>query len=209
MIIVDDPLPLAPLTERLVTILCGPAGVGKNTQLNIIRKAMPHLHLAVSMTTRERAPKEVHGEDRYFVTVPEFKMNIARKKFLEYEEIHGNFYGTLHEEFTGDRPIICEIDISGAAKLKMLLHKVLIIYLKPPSMEELRDRLEKRDRESKEKIARRLIHAAKEEYLVASGQAKVDHTIVNEDKLATARKIMEWMLTREPALAGMQNNQYA
>jgi len=149
-------------------VFSAPSGSGKTT---IVRELLKRdLDLEFSISAASRAPRghEVHGKDYYFLSADEFRAKIAEDAFLEWEEVYpDNFYGTLKSEvdriWADGKHVIFDIDVIGGLNIKKQFgDKCLSIFVKPPSIEELRKRLEGRDTETEEKINMRIAKAEKE-----------------------------------------------
>ena len=150
-------------------IFSAPSGSGKTTIVRYLL-AQPELNLAfsVSATSRRRRGKEKHGEHYYFMTVSEFKKHIKQDDFLEWEEVYrDNFYGTLKKEverlWAEGKNVIFDIDVAGGLRIKKKFPKeTLAVFVKPPSVDELKIRLKKRSTESDNKINMRIAKASVE-----------------------------------------------
>jgi guanylate kinase len=150
-------------------VFSAPSGSGKTT---IVRYLLdqPDLNLAfsVSATSRPRRPREKHGEHYYFMTISEFKKHIRNEDFLEWEEVYrDNFYGTLKSEverlWAEGKNVIFDIDVVGGLRIKKKYpDQTLAVFVKPPSVDELKIRLKKRSTESDEKINMRIAKASVE-----------------------------------------------
>lgn len=150
-------------------VFSAPSGSGKTT---IVRHllAQPELNLAfsVSATSRPRRPREKHGEHYYFMSVSQFKQHIRNEDFLEWEEVYrDNFYGTLKSEverlWAEGRNVIFDIDVAGGLRIKRKYpDRTLAVFVKPPSVDELKIRLKKRSTESDDKINMRIAKASVE-----------------------------------------------
>lgn len=181
------------MKEGKLIVFSAPSGSGKTT---IVRHllAQPELNLAfsVSATSRPRRPREKHGEHYYFMTISEFKKHIRDGDFLEWEEVYrDNFYGTLKSEverlWKEGKNVIFDIDVSGGLRIKKKFpEQTLAVFVKPPSVDELKIRLKKRSTESDDKINMRIAKASVE--LATAPQ--FDHIIKNYD-LDTALKESE------------------
>lgn len=187
-------------------IFSAPSGSGKTT---IVRHllAQPELNLAfsVSATSRARRGKEKNGEHYYFMTLSEFKKHIKNDDFLEWEEVYrDNFYGTLKSEverlWAEGKNVIFDIDVAGGLRIKKKYPKeTLAVFVKPPSVDELKIRLKKRSTESDEKINMRIAKASVE--LATAPQ--FDKVIKNYDlevALDEAHKIVAEYLGVEPSI---------
>lgn len=165
-------------------VFSAPSGSGKTT---IVRHllAQPDLPLDFSVSATSRSPRahEVHGKDYYFMTLSQFKQHIKNDDFLEWEEVYrDNFYGTLKSEveriWKSGKHVIFDIDVVGGLDIKQLYPtQTLAVFVKPPSVEELKIRLKKRESESDEKINMRVAKASIE--LATAPQ--FDHIIINNE----------------------------
>jgi len=165
----------------LLIVLSGPAGVGKDTLIDQWQMVAPNVRRLVTYTTRPQARTERHGLDYYFVTEEEFKAMIAEGAFLEYAEVHGNWYGTplqkMEELRDAGRDVVLRIDVQGAMQVRERYPEAILIFVAPPSLEELEKRLRKRGRDDEEAIQLRLQNAREEmEYI-----PQYDYLIVNDD----------------------------
>ncbi|MBD5163559.1 MAG: guanylate kinase [Bacteroidales bacterium] len=171
-----------------IIVIAAPSGCGKSTIINaILQEGDLNLGFSVSATTRSPREGEVHGVNYYFLTEEAFRDAIADGQFVEYEEVYpGRFYGTLRSEI--DRitdqghNIILDLDVNGALGVKSLYGaQAMTVFIQPPSLEELRNRLESRGTEKPEVIDERIDRA---EYELSKAPA-FDRIIVNDD-LSTA-----------------------
>jgi guanylate kinase len=152
--------------------------VGKGTLIKGLLERTPGLQLAVSATTRHPRDSEVNGVDYHFLSGEDFDRRVARGEFLEHAEYAGNRYGTLKSEL--GRPaqgIVLEIDVQGARQVRERLPDAKLVFIEPPSFEDLKRRLAARASDQPEQIERRL--AAARDELSAAGE--FDHRIVNDD----------------------------
>lgn len=161
----------------LVIVLSGPSGVGKDCVLERFVKECPEVSRCVTVTTRQKRANEIPGTDYVFVSAQEFKQMIEAGGFLEYAEVHGNFYGTpkpwVVERMAAGLDSVLKIDVQGGIAVKSQIPEAVMIFLVPPSLEELEKRLRNRCTDSDEDIALRLVNAGTElkhishyEYLV-------------------------------------------
>lgn len=171
-----------------LTVLSGPSGVGKDSVIDFVRSQPHRFWLSVSVTTRPQRDYEVHGEHYFFVTDAEFDQLIADGELLEWAEFAGNRYGTPRSEvqrrLAAGTPVLLKIDIQGARQVRRQMPEAQLVFLAPPSREELERRLHGRGTDSPEVIAKRLEHARDE----LTAQTEFDLTIVNDavDHAATA-----------------------
>jgi guanylate kinase len=165
--------------DARLTVLSGPSGVGKGTVVAGLRKKRPDIWLSVSVTTRSPRPGEVDGREYHFVSEEAFDRMIARGELLEWAAFAGHRYGTPREpvaqRLASGVPVLLEIDIEGARQVRRAVPDALLVFLAPPSWDELVRRLSGRGTEPPEVIARRLELAASE---IEAGK-EFDITLVN------------------------------
>lgn len=162
-------------------VVAAPSGAGKTSLVAATLKAMPSVKLSVSHTTRPMRNGEADGKDYHFIDQQGFQQLIAEDKFVEYAEVFGNFYGTskmaLQEPLQSGHDIILEIDWQGALLIKKAFPDAIRVFILPPSIEELRDRLENRGKDSTDVIERRMIEARDQ----ISHYNEFDYLIVNDN----------------------------
>ena len=168
-------------SKGLLIVVSGPSGAGKDTICNKVVEEMKDTKISVSMTSREPRGKEIDGVEYYFVSKEEFEARIENNEFLEYAVVHNNHYygtpkGKIEEDLNNGKNIILVIDIQGALKVKEKVLEALFIFIMPPSMEELKDRLIKRQTESKKKILERF----KTAYNEINEYTKYNYVVVND-----------------------------
>jgi guanylate kinase len=185
---------------RLI-VLSGPSGVGKDTVLHELRTLDPSLRYSVSYTTREPRPGEVDGVAYSFVDEDTFRAMAERGEFLEWAEVHGHLYGTsearVKEALERGEDIVLKIDVQGAAWIRPRVAGAVLIFLLPPSEEELRRRLVARDTEDHASVELRVRNAVAE---LADGAA-YDHRVVNDDVRRAAEEILDIVLRRRAGTA--------
>jgi len=178
---------------RLV-VLAGPTAVGKGTVSAYIRENYPDVHLSVSATTRAPRPGEVHGVNYYFVSDADFDQLIETGQMLETATVHNAFrYGTprapLDEALAAGKSVLLEIDLQGARSVRQVMPEAVLVFLLPPTWEELVRRLIGRGTENIAEQQRRLETAKVE----LAAQNEFDHRIVNSDVSAAAREVVDLM----------------
>jgi guanylate kinase len=181
------------MTNQLI-VLAGPTAVGKGTVVKYILEHYPNVHLSVSATTRAPRPGEVEGESYYFLTHEQFDEMIAAGDMLEYAVVHGqNKYGTPKQPvvaaLAAGRQVILEIDIQGARQVKKAWPEAKLVFIAPPSWEELVSRLKGRGTETAEEQARRLETAK----LELSAQDEFDYVVINDEVARCASEVVDLM----------------
>lgn len=168
-------------------VITAPSGAGKTTLVKMLLETVDNLQFSISACTRTKRENEVDGKDYYFLTPDKFKSRIAQDDFIEWEEVYTDmFYGTLKSEveriWRKDKTVVFDIDVVGAVNIKKeLKEKVLTIFIKPPSKEELYNRLKGRGTETEETITKRYDKSV----LELAFEHKFDEVIIN-DNLAEA-----------------------
>ena len=163
-----------------VFMISAPSGAGKSSLVNALLKKYPDIHLSISCTTRPARPGEEHGREYHFVSVEEFSKWREHNNLLEWAEVHGNFYGTprpfVEEKIRNGENILLEIDWQGARQVRKQFPDIIDIFILPPSIEELENRLKNRGQDSDTVISRRLLAASSEiahadefEYVIING----------------------------------------
>jgi guanylate kinase len=190
---------VAPAAERTggprLTVLSGPSGVGKSTVVAHLRRSHPQVWLSVSATTRKPRPSESHGVEYSFVTDDEFDRLVAEGELLEWAEFAGHRYGTprqpVLERLASGVPVLLEIDLAGARQIRARMPEALLVFLKPPSWEELVRRLVGRGTEAGDVIDARLALARAE----LAAEHEFDVTLVNTSIRAVCHELLALMGT--------------
>ena len=164
-----------------VFVITGPSGVGKGTLIRGLRERIPQLELSVSATTRAPRPGERDGVDYHFLSDEEFDTHLQRGDFVEHARYAGSRYGTLRSEL--DRrladgvPVALEIEVQGARQIRQALPEAVQVFIAPPSLEVLRERLLGRGTDPSRDVTARLAMAEKE----LEAQDEFAHVVVNDD----------------------------
>ena len=181
---------------KLIYTISAPSGTGKSTLCKAIQKEIPELSFSVSYTTRLQRDNEINGVDYHFISHSKFQSMIDKQQFAEYEDVHGQFYGTLKSSLDNSmikgNPLLLELDVKGAMSVKELYpEQTLSIFVKPPSEEVLRLRLEKRGTDDKALIKKRLTRIHMElEY-----GKMFDVSFINDDLEMAIKELKHIILT--------------
>lgn len=177
------------MKKGLLTVVSGASGTGKGTVCKKLLADMPELYYSISATTRQPRKGETDGVEYFFISQEEFKNWIAEEKFLEYAEVYGNFYGTplhkIEERLNRGENVLLEIDTQGALNVMKKCPEGVYIFLLPPSLDELKNRIKNRGTESPETLERRF-NSAKSEIEVGK---KYQYVVVNDSVDKAAEKI--------------------
>ena len=178
----------------MLVVISAPSGAGKTTIARAMMKHIPSLTFSVSATTRPKRSGEIEGNDYYFLTPEEFKRRVAAGEFVEWEEMYGYCYGTLKSEVEGaleaGRNVMFDIDVNGGLSIKRHYPEAVLIFIVPPSIRVLRERLVKRRTENTETLQKRLDRVPME---MEKGK-QFDYQVVNdvlEQAIAAVEKIVE------------------
>ena len=180
--------------KGLLIVVSGPSGAGKDTICHKLIKENSNIWMSVSMTTRKPRPLEKDGVDYFFVSSEEFENKIKDNTFLEYASYNDNYYGTpkdkVEEKLNEGKDVILVIDINGAINIKKIIPSALFIFIMPPDMETLKNRLIGRKTESKDKVVQRFITA----YNEVNNYKKYNYVVVNdkvEDAVNKVKSIIQ------------------
>ena len=193
----------APTSDQILFCLIGPSGAGKGALgTKLLTEFADRLGVSISATTREPRKGELEGAHYFFVDQAEFERQVAAGDFLEWEQVHGNLYGTLRsqveQQFKDGRSLLFDIDIRGAFSIKRHYpEQTVIVLILPPSIEELSRRITGRSPISVSELEHRLKTAAREIELIREGWQSIDYYLINEDLVRseeTIRSILvaEW-----------------
>jgi guanylate kinase len=176
--------------KGVLTVVSAPSGCGKGTVIKLLRE-MTEIYYSVSMTTRKPRDEDIPGVSYFFTDRENFKKIADNGGMLEYAEYAGNFYGTpkapIEEQLAAGKNVLLEIEVKGAMQIKKLMPAALLVFIMPPSGEELRRRLTGRGTDDPETIERRMKIAESE----MAEADKYDKIIVNDDAERAARELAE------------------
>lgn len=168
------------MKKGIFIVISGPSGVGKNTIADILVKRGYGIY-SVSVTTRSKRPTEEEGKDYFFVSKREFEEKIDRGEFLEYAKYNDNYYGTLKSFVLGNMEkgtnVIAVVEIQGGMNIERIFPDAVLIFIVPPSMEILEERLRKRNTDSEEDIRWRMENSKRE----MKYKSRYDYVVINDD----------------------------
>jgi len=167
--------------KSLIVVISAPSGAGKTTLCKRLLQNSPSFTCSVSFTTRHPRKNEIEGVDYYFVSPTEFQKMIEDRKFVEWAKVHEQLYGTsanlLNKAIEAEKDVVLEVDVKGGTQIKKNYPQAVLIFLLPPSWQELEKRLKSRRTEDYERVKERIIQAKKEiEYA-----PYYDYLIINDD----------------------------
>jgi len=169
-----------PVGAGTLFVISAPSGAGKTTIIKAVMPRFPNLNYSISHTTRQPRPGEVHGKDYFFVAPGDFKAMVEAGQMLEWAEVHGNCYGTakafVMEKLAGGESILLDIDVQGAGQVMRSDLAMTSIFIMPPCLDALEERLRARGTDSAEVIRRRLDNAKQE----IEQRFAYDHVVVND-----------------------------
>ena len=175
-------------------VISGPSGAGKGTLRERALDDIKDLVYSISCTTRKPREGEIDGVQYRFITHEKFKEDIEKNLFLEYAHVHADFYGTLKadvmKELEAGKSVLLEIDVQGALQVREKISDSILIFIAPPSIEELEKRLRDRHTETEENLKLRLNNARKELEL----KDKYDYVVVNDDLEIASRELRDLIL---------------
>jgi guanylate kinase len=167
--------------QGLLIVLSGPSGVGKDAAIHRLKEQGLNIHYVVTATTRAPRDDERDGIDYHFLSKEQFEHRIAQGEFLEWSWVHGNLYGPpvgqVRDKLADGHDVLLKIDVQGAAKVKQRVRDAVFIYLAPPSLRQLVERLRARGSESPQELELRIANAYREMESLPS----YDYVVVNED----------------------------
>ncbi|WP_024614596.1 guanylate kinase [Clostridium sp. Ade.TY] len=191
--------------KGVLLVISGPSGAGKGTICKALLEKNKEIYLSVSATTREPRKGEVEGVNYFFLKKEDFLQKVEEGDFLEHAEVYGNYYGTprssVKKMIDQGRDVILEIDIQGALKVKENCEEGIFIFILPPSMEELKQRIIKRGSETPESLMRRFKSAYKEINYIS----KYNYAVVN-DEVDTAVSKIEAIIAAEKCRVDRMKN---
>ncbi len=182
--------------EGLIFIISAPSGAGKTTLLRRVMEELPGLRFSVSYTTRSPRPNEREGEDYHFISPSIFQKMVERNEFLEWAEVLGNRYGTVRENLSLVKSegvdLILDIDTQGAKRVVEQIEPAILIYVLPPSLESLQERLTKRGFDSPERIRFRLANAKRD-----MEEARWYHYVILNDRIEETEEKLKAIIMAE------------
>jgi guanylate kinase len=184
------------MSKGFLLVVSGPSGCGKGTICKELFKRNKELIFSVSATTRKPRNGEIDGKNYFFIDEEKFKNMVKDKEFLEYAYVHNNYYGTpkkfVLDEIKKGEAVILEIDVQGAVQVKAAYPEAVFIFLLPPSMDELKNRIIKRGTETEKDIETRLNNAFNELKYID----EYDYIVINDEVIEAVEKI-EAIITAE------------
>jgi len=169
------------VTKGTLYIISAPSGAGKTSLVHAVVATLPNVVVSVSHTTRKMRDGEVDGKDYHYVDEPHFQEMIANDEFLEHANVFGNRYGTskqqIQDQLLSGKDVILEIDWQGARQIRQLMSGCKSIYILPPSIQALRDRLQSREQDSDDVIESRMREAVSE----MMHYTEFDYIVINDD----------------------------
>ncbi len=174
-----------------IFVFSAPSGSGKSTIVKTMLKEFPQLVFSVSATTRKKRSDEIEGKHYYFISENEFKKKIDSGRFIEWEQFYDYYYGTLkkvvEQNLTEGKSVVLEVDVKGALEIKKVYPNSVLIFIVPPSIEELKIRLVKRNTETEDDLIKRVKRAEME----LSFESQFDYAVINDDLKNAINKVKE------------------
>lgn len=175
--------------EGILFVISGPSGVGKGTILEQVLKEVDSITFSVSATTRPPRPNEKHGTHYFFITEEEFRRKAERGDFLEWAKVHNAYYGTpkdpVDQSLEKGKDVLLDIDVQGAMSVQKAAPHAVAVFVAPPSVEELKKRLKRRETESEADMAVRLREAQSEQQYVHH----YDYLVINDSLPETVEEV--------------------
>ena len=192
--------------KGLLLVVSGPTGAGKGTICKSILEKNDHIKLSISATTRKPRTGEVHGVNYFFIEKEEFKTMIEQGEFLEYAQIYDNFYGTpkaaIMETLEKGQDVILEIEMQGARQVKEVYPEGIFVFVLPPSLKELKNRIVGRGTETAEEIEKRFSCAFEEIKQIDD----YDYFIVNQDVEKSVKELESIISSEKNKVTRYKNN---
>lgn len=186
-----------------IYVISAPSGTGKTTIIKRLKEIRPEIRFSISAATRNPRGIEVNGKDYYFLSKDDFMKKVEAGEFVEWEEVFGNYYGTLKSELVDTvekgEDVILEIDVKGALNIKQQFPESVLVFLLPPSIEELVARLTGRNTEKQEELEKRIARAE----LEFSFREQFDHCVVNNDLEECVNEVLE-LISKPKTIGGNQ-----
>lgn len=177
------------MKKGTLIVISGPSGVGKDTICNELIRKNSDIQISVSMTTRDKRPGEEEGINYYYVSKEEFESHINNDDFIEYANVYGNYYGTpkskVNECIDNGKNILLVLDIQGALNVKQIYKNAIFIFILPPNMRVLYERIKARGITSKEVVVERF----KSDYKLVNEYSKYNYAVVNDNLDDAVKKI--------------------
>jgi guanylate kinase len=176
--------------RRFVVVVSGPSGAGKSSFVKVLLDGGPEMQYSVSATTRARRSHEAEGRDYFFLSRKEFKGRVDAGEFVEWAEVHGEWYGTLRsqtdEALRRGRNVLLDVDVQGGKSVRRTYPDGVFIFVLPPSLEALEARLRRRGTDSEERIRLRLENAHREIPMAR----EYDYAVVNDDLASASQRVL-------------------
>jgi guanylate kinase len=189
------------LKKGEIIAVSAPSGAGKTTIVKNILNEIPNLVFSVSATTRKKRDNEIDGIDYFFINEEEFLKRIMENEFVEWEKFYDYYYGTfksfIEKNINAGKPVLLEVDVNGALAIKKIYPEAILIYIVPPSLDELIKRLKNRQTEDETDLQKRIERAKME----LSIKDKFDYFVVNdnlEHAISETKSLIKKIIYKEP-----------